>query len=193
MIKPVTIQMIIASVRVGRRADTVAGWLKTILAHHPEIKLEVLDLKEWQMPYYAEKTTPSTIKGQYENEMARKWAQKVARGDGYIMVTPEYNHSFPASLKNVLDYLYEEWNNKPVAFVSYGASSGGIRAVEQLRAVVSELGMIAIRSEVNIPYARFAFNESGQPNDERLGAKAESMLSQLVTWVRATELVRNNI
>ena len=191
--KPVTIQMIISSVREGRRADTKASWMKTVLAKHSEISLEVLDLKEWQMPYYAEKTTPSAINGQYENEMARKWAKTVARGDAYIILSPEYNHSFPASLKNALDYLYEEWNNKPVAFVSYGGASGGIRAVEQLRLVVSELGMIAIHHQVNIPFARLAFNQFGQPNDERMSEKLESMISQLEIWARASEIVRNDI
>jgi NAD(P)H-dependent FMN reductase len=112
---------------------------------------------------------------------AHEWSQKVDAADGYVVVTPEYNHGYPASLKNALDHLFGEWNRKPIGFVSYGASRGGVRAVEQLRQVAIELDMVPIRRQTAIARVWTAISEDGElrqpPIDE-----AHALLDDTVWW-----------
>ena len=120
---------------------------------------------------------------------AETWSENVARADGYVIVTPEYNHGYPAVLKNALDHLYTEWTRKPVAFVGYGGLAGGVRSIEQLRQVVVELQMAPIRYDVVIPRARRVFAD-GAPADEVYASLANRMLDQLAWWARALKQAR---
>jgi NAD(P)H-dependent FMN reductase len=117
----------------------------------------------------------------------------MAQGDGYVFVTPEYNFGYPAVLKNALDHIYHEWNNKPVGFVSYGGGAGGSRAVQQLRQVVVELQMAPIRAGIVIPFARRLFDESGGIKDEAYDGRANALLEQLLWWTRALKAARAEI
>ncbi|HTX19838.1 MAG TPA: NAD(P)H-dependent oxidoreductase, partial [Bacteroidota bacterium] len=110
----------------------------------------MIDLRDWQLPMYDEPISPVSNKGIYTNPIGRKWADKIGEADGYIIVTPEYNHGYPAVLKNAIDWVFQEWRRKPVGFVSYG-NLGGARVIEQLRQVVIELQMLPIRNAVHIP------------------------------------------
>lgn len=177
----IKIQIIIGSTREGRAGEKVGKWILGQAQKDSPFEAELLDLKGWNLPLYDEPTS----------EVTQKWIDKIKEADGYIIVTPEYNHGYPASLKNALDYPYEEWNRKPVGFVSYSAGRGaGIRAVEQLRLVSIELQMAPIREAIHIPFIKKAFDESGNPTDSKLNERAKQFLDELLWWTRALKTAR---
>ena len=147
---PLTMHVIIGSTRQNRFSEKPARYIFDELKKKENIQVELIDLRDWPLPFYDEVVSPAVNKGNYSNELGKKWAVKVGEADGYIMVTPEYNHGYSAVLKNALDWVFPEWNGKPVGFVSYG-NVGGARAIEQLRQVVIELEMVPIRSAIHIP------------------------------------------
>ncbi len=134
--------VIVGSTRPGRIGHAIAEWYIGLAEkYHPEIRFELVDLATWDLPILNE-PIPAKARN-YQHSHTKKWSTKVSEGDGYIIVTPEYNHGYPASLKNALDYLYHEWNGKPVTLIGY-SWSGGRHVIEQLQHVVSELGMIPL-------------------------------------------------
>lgn len=190
----IKIQVILGSTREGRRGDKVAKWIFGQLQKFPDVQAELLDLRDYPLPFYEDPASPSTLKGNYKSEVAKKWAQKVNESDGYILVTPEYNHGYSAVLKNALDYAYDEWGKKAVGIVSYGGQSGGIRAAEQLRLVAIELQMVPIQEAIHIQFIKTAFDEKGKPTDEeRLNKKATHFLDQLLWWTKVLKPARENI
>jgi NAD(P)H-dependent FMN reductase len=178
------ILVIIGSTREGRIGEQVARWLMRQLEEVPDAEFELVDLRDYPLPTYG---GPS--KGHSSDDVQR-WSRKVDSADGYIIVTPEYNHGYPAALKNAMDHAYREWNRKPVAFVSYGGHAAGYRAVEQLRLVAVELQMAPIREQVGIQAPWSAFDEHGEL--ERPGAKqaVADMLADLLWWARALQQAR---
>jgi len=150
--KNLKIAIIISTTRAARFGHKPAQWVKDIAAERKDLEIEIVDLRDFPMPFFDEVANnawaPST------NEVAQRWQKKIAGFDGYIFVTAEYNHGIPAVLKNALDYAYPEWNKKAAAFVGYGAV-GGARAVEQLRLVAAELQLATIRTGVYIQGADF--------------------------------------
>ena len=155
------ILVILGSIREGRAGEGVAKWFMEAVRSIDSAELEFVDLKDWPMPMFADAQSPSMRTGPHPNPMVQKWLDKVAGADGYIIITPEYNHSFSSVLKNALDYPYKEWNEKPIGFVGYGGFAGGARAVEHLRQVAGELRMYAVRDQVLIPVVWAAFDEKG--------------------------------
>lgn len=141
------IAIIIGSTRPKRNGKAVGKWVYTMAQKRDKATYELIDLKEIDLPFLDEPKSP--MQGDYAHDHTRKWSERIAPFDGYILVTPEYNHGTSAALKNALDFLYKEWNKKPVGFVSYGSDSG-TRAVEQLRQVVVELQMAPIRTQVSL-------------------------------------------
>ncbi len=176
------IEIILGSIREGRAGERVARWVHGLASRRADLEVELLDLKDWPLPTYANAANPKQAETGYEDPLARAWHDRIARADGFVIVTPEYNFGYPPALKNALDYLYAPWNNKPVAFASYGGTSGGVRAVQQLRQVVIELQMAPIRAEVNIPFVSRAFGEQGEPLDPLHAKRAEAMFDQLAWW-----------
>ncbi len=178
------IAIIIASIREKRAGLKVGHWVYDIAKSRTDLVFELVDLKDWPLPMYAYAETTKTMEAKYTDELPRQWVEKVGSFDGYVVVTPEYNHGYPPSLKNAMDYVYEGWNRKPVAFVSYGASSGGVRAVQQLRQVIVELQMAPIRAEVNIPFVFRAFDEKDAlvVNADIYIKTAQVMFDQLAWW-----------
>ena len=177
------VQVIIGSTRQNRFGEKPAQWIFHELQKHKEISAELLDLRNYPLPFFDEPMSPAASEGKYTHEIARKWADKIGEGDAYIIVTPEYNHGYSAVLKNAMDYVYKEWNKKPVAFVSYGGISGGIRAVEQLRQVAIELQLFPIRQSIHIPFARSHIAENGEFKSESLTiltSQANAMIPQLL-------------
>ena len=145
------IKIILGSTRQQRFSDKPGNWIYKEAKKKNGIDAEILDLRDYQLPFFNEPMSPGMIKdGVYPNEIARKWADKIREADAFIIVTPEYNHGISGVLKNALDYIYAEWNNKPVGFVAYGGV-GGARAVEHLRGVAIELQMAPIRNAIHIP------------------------------------------
>jgi NAD(P)H-dependent FMN reductase len=144
------ILVIAGSTRAARNSPAVAEWFMKHLPTVKGVEFELVDLKDYPLPFFEEPATPSTATEEYTNPQVKKWSKVIASADGYVFVTPEYNHSYPAVLKNAIDYLFKPWLFKPVAFVSYGASAGGVRAVEHLKQVLLELRMIPLHEEINI-------------------------------------------
>jgi NAD(P)H-dependent FMN reductase len=179
------IGVILASVREGRRGEAYARWIHGLLAERPGIAAELLDLREWALPPYAHReTTVAAEKAYAPGSLERRWAERVAAQDGFVVVTPEYNHGYPGQLKNALDAIYAPWNHKPVTFVSYGGFAAGARAAEQLRLVAVELRMVPVRDEVNLKLPGLAADEQGRPADPLYAKKAKAALDDLLWWAR---------
>ncbi len=192
MAENLKIQVIMGSVRQKRNGEKVLSWFRKYVSGRKDAAYEFIDLKDWDLPIFSEATSPAYAT-KYANKMQLKWSEKIKEGDAFIIITPEYNHGYSSALKNALDYLYREWNSKPVAFVSYGGVSGGIRAVEQLRDVVIELQMIPIRNELNFQYVWEAFDEKGEPkNREMAEQKANALIEQLLINAKMHKKARTN-
>jgi NAD(P)H-dependent FMN reductase len=187
------VKVIVGSTRPGRFSEKVLPWLTEHLSKQENMKAEVLDLREHEMPFFNLPFSPAYMQGSdYGNEVINKWSAKIMEADAYIMITPEYNHGYSAVLKNALDTIYKEWGNKPVAFLSYGGV-GGARAVEQLRQVVAELHMASMRTNVHIPMPWLMLDESGALKDGSLdgfAAPLTEMLNQLEWWGNALKTAR---
>jgi NAD(P)H-dependent FMN reductase len=184
------IQVILGSIRPGRNGEKIAKWAMSNLKSTSEVEYELIDLKDWSLPLELEAKSPSIH--EYEGEETIRWAEKIAEGDGYIWITPEYNHSYSAALKNALDHIYAEWNKKPVGIIGYG-SVGGARAVEHLRGVAAELQMASMRTAVHIMSPWSAFDEKGNLKDEETyRSQLGTMLEQLLWWAKALKTTRNS-
>ena len=163
MSKP-KIGIIVGSTRPGRFADHPAKWINEIAGKREEFDVELLDLRDWPMPFFNEEMSPAW--GPSKNEVALRWQKKIDSLDGFIIVAAEYNRGPTAVLKNALDYAYKEWNKKPVAFVGYGGV-GGARAVEQLRLNAIELQMAPTRAAVHIQIPVYLAVMKGEKTPER--------------------------
>jgi NAD(P)H-dependent FMN reductase len=174
--------IILGSTRKARMGERVARWIHRLAVARGDLDVELVDLKDWPLPNYEDPVGPKQAELSYTTVVERGWVAKINGFDAFILVTPEYNHGYPAPLKNALDHVYSGWNHKPVAFVSYGGSSGGVRAVQQLRQVAIELQMAPLRDEVNIPFVSRAFDDAGEPHDAFHGRRAATMFDQLTWW-----------
>jgi NAD(P)H-dependent FMN reductase len=175
------IKIITGSNRPGRFNIQPAEWIASIAKSRTDAEVQLLDLAEVNLPFLNEPNPP--MKQEYQFEHTKQWAKEIAEADGFIFVTPEYNHSFSPLLKNAIDYLYREWNYKPVAFVSYGSLAGGSRAVEHLRAVAAEIKMFDLREQIMLPNYWEHLNESGTYQfTEAQTASANHLLDSLVFW-----------
>ncbi|KKW19860.1 MAG: NADPH-dependent FMN reductase [Parcubacteria group bacterium GW2011_GWA2_51_10] len=187
------VKLILGSTRPSRFSEKAGAWIKEQAAKRPEFDIELLDLREYQLPFYDESVSPSTIKdGNYAKDEVKRWSEKIREADAYIIVAPEYNHGIPAVLKNALDYVYYEWNRKPVAFIAYG-SVAGARSVEQLREVAVELQMAPVRQAVHIPNPWELLEENGSLKKGALDPYQKSaaiMLDNLLWWGRALKAAR---
>ena len=185
------IQIILGSTRPNRNGEGVAKWVEKSLKQRSDIDVELVDIADYNLPLLDEPLTPS--QGQYSNPHTKKWAEKIAEADGYIFVTAEYNHSVPGALKNAIDYLYAEWNNKAAGFVSYGAASSGSRAVEHLRGIMGELQIADVRAQVLLSlfsdFENFSTFKPGADKEDSLN----TMLEQLIPWTEAMQSVRQKL
>lgn len=183
------IGIILGSTRPNRNGEQVAKWVYDIASQRDDAEFELVDLLDYPLPHMDEPLPPSL--GQYQNDHTKQWAEKIASLDGFVMVTPEYNHGTSGVLKNAIDYLYAEWNNKAVGFVSYGGV-GGARAVEHLRLVVAELQMADVRQQVPISLmTEFENFNVFKPNDYLTDALG-TLLDQVVAWSTALAPLRTS-
>jgi NAD(P)H-dependent FMN reductase len=181
------IGIIIGSTRPGRNGEAVARWVYDVAAQRTDAEFELVDLLDYKLPHLDEAYPPSL--GQYTQPHTLEWANAIASFDGFVMVTPEYNHSTSGALKNAIDFLYGEWNNKAVGFVSYG-SVGGTRAVEHLRLIAAELQMADVRSQVALSlFTDFENFSVFKPNEFQLDA-LRATLDQVVAWTKALAPLR---
>ena len=181
------IGIILGSTRPGRNGEAVAKWVYDIASRRSDAEFELVDLLDYNLPHLDEAVPPSM--GQYANEHTKRWAAKIAELDGFVFVTPEYNHSTSGALKNAIDFVYGEWNNKAAGFVSYG-SAGGTRAVEHLRLIMGELQVADVRAQVALSlftdFENFSSFKPGPQHEGTLGV----VLDQTISWTKALETVR---
>jgi NAD(P)H-dependent FMN reductase len=181
------IAIILGSTRPGRVGEAVARWVHQIAVRRTDAQYELLDVKDFNLPLLDEPVPPS--RGQYSQSHTKAWAAKIDSFDGFVFVTPEYNHGTSAALKNAIDFLYREWNNKAAGFVGYG-SAGGVRAVENLRLVMGELMVADVRGQVMLSLFTDFENFSTFKPAPRQEQSVNTMLDQLVAWATALRTVR---
>ncbi|GGN63322.1 putative reductase [Streptomyces kronopolitis] len=172
---PYRLAVIVGSIREGRFAPVIATWFARHAARHPHIDVDVIDLDE---------VRPYTLR--HGSEEYASFAKRVDEADAFVVITPEYNHSFPAPLKHAIDLLHTQWQAKPVGFVSYGGISGGLRAVEQLRLVFAELHATTVRDSVSFALAGNLFDDAGELRAPAAATQAADTLLHQLTWWAVT-------
>lgn len=173
--------VIMGSNREGRFGPVVSDWFVSRAAGHAGFTVELIDLADTDLPTALSFNPSAPVR----DRLARV-THRLARADAFVVITPEYNHSYPASLKTLIDWHFSEWHAKPVGFVSYGGVSGGLRAVEHLRQVFAELHAVAVRDTVSFHNAGALFDDEGRHRDPgRSDAAATAMLDQIAWWGQA--------
>jgi len=183
----VKLAIVSGSTRPGRNNEGVFRWVYEVAKKRSDAEFEIVDIAEYNLPLLDEPVPPSY--GQYSQNHTKRWAEKINSFDGYIFVTPEYNHGISGALKNAIDFLFKEWNNKAAGFVSYG-SAGGVRAVEHLRGVMAELMIADVRSHVMLSlFTDFENFSKFTPHERRVG-ELNAMLDQVIAWSGALKPLR---
>jgi NAD(P)H-dependent FMN reductase len=186
------VKVILGSTRQGRFSEKPGNWIMSELKKHANVDAELLDLRDYPMPFFDEPVSPSYKSAPYANPVVAKWTAKIAEADAFIVIAPEYNHGYTAVLKNAFDYVYQEWNNKAIGFVSFGSVMGG-RVVEQLREVAVELQMAPIRNAVHMPYDVIVAAGKGTQESELFAPyadRATGLIDQLLWWGTALKTAR---
>jgi len=187
MAEAIKIGIIVGSTRPGRQAAVVANWFHEIAKKRSDAEFELVDIQEFDLPLLDEPAPPSM--GKYSKPHTKAWAAKIDSLDAFVFVTPEYNHATSAALKNAIDFLYREWNNKAAGFVGYGGA-GGVRAVENLRLIMGELQVADVRAQVALSFysdfENFTVLRPGPKHERTVNA----MLDQVIAWGGALKTVR---
>ena len=189
MSKP-KIAIVVGSTRAARFADAPTQWIAKIAKTHADIDVEIVDLRDWPLPFFDEVASSAWAPSQ--NEVAQRWQKKIAEFDGFIFTAAEYNHAPTGVLKNAIDYAANEWNKKPAGFVGYG-SVGGARAVEQLRLIAVELQMAPVKSAVHIAWGDFLAVRQGEKkleDLEHLNQAAAALVNDVVWWAKVLKAAR---
>jgi NAD(P)H-dependent FMN reductase len=182
------IGIIVGSTRPGRKGEAVARWVHEIASRRTDASFELVDIQSFDLPLLDEPIPPAAQKP-YTKPHTKAWASKIASLDGFVFVTPEYNHSTSGALKNAIDFLFREWNDKAAAFVGYGGA-GGVRAVEHLRQIVGELKIAGVRGQVALSLLDDFENFSTLKPRPRQEKAVSAMLDDLVAWSRALQGLR---
>ena len=182
------IAIVTGSTRPGRNNEAVARWVYELARRRQDAQFEFVDIADYALPLLDEPA--SAMFGKYAKPHTKAWSEKIGTFDGYVFVTPEYNHSVSGALKNAIDFLYREWNDKAAGFVSYGGGASGARAVEHLRLVMAELKVATVRAQVLLSLVTdFEGFRSFRPLPQREGELTE-LLDQVVAWAAALRTVR---
>src|SRR6266568_7612948 len=187
IMKTLRIAIIIGSTRPGRNGEAVAKWVHEIAQKRSDAQFELVDIKDFNLPLLDE-PVPSMM-GQYSKPHTKAWAAKIGSFDGFVFVTPEYNHSISGALKNAIDFLFSEWNNKAAGFVGYG-SVGGVRAVEHLRLVMAEVQVATVRNQVALSLFTDFENFTKFKPAAHHEKSVNQMLDQLIAWSGALKPLR---
>src|SRR5882672_10384574 len=183
----IKVAIIVGSTRPGRKADSVGRWVHDLARKRGDAEYELVDVADYDLPLLDEPVPPSL--GKYSKEHTKRWAATIDRFDAFVFVTPEYNHSTSGALKNAIDYLYKEWNNKAAGFVSYGGA-GGVRAVEQLRLVMAEVQIATVRNQVLLSmftdFENFSVFKPVSQHEKSVNA----MFDQVIAWGGALQTLR---
>jgi NAD(P)H-dependent FMN reductase len=184
------VAIILGSTRPGRNGEAVGRWIHETARRRSDANFELVDIKDFNLPLLDEPIPPSM--GQYTKEYTKIWSAKIDSFDAYVFVTAEYNHGIPGALKNAIDFLFKEWNNKVAGFVSYG-SAGGVRAVEQLRLVMAELKVATVRSQVQLSlFTDFENFTKFKPSSfhEKI---VNTLLDEVIVWGGALKTLRTKV
>jgi NAD(P)H-dependent FMN reductase len=184
------IAIILGSTRPNRNGEAVAQWVYEHARKRKDADFELVDIRDFDLPLLDEPIPPS--QGKYSHEHTKRWAAAVASFDAYVFVAPEYNHGISGALKNAIDFVYAEWNNKAAGFVSYG-SAGGVRAVEQLRQVMAELQIADVRAHVMLSLATDFENYSTFTPASHHEGVLNTMLDQVIAWAGALKPLRKEL
>jgi NAD(P)H-dependent FMN reductase len=192
---PLELKIIIGSTRPGRAADLVTPWIVAAAEQHGGFNVDTLDLRDWPLPFFGETwaTIGDPSDPTYSEPVVKRWNQRIAAGDTYLIITPEYNHSIPAVLKNAVDSVFVSFafRNKPAGFVSYsGGTAAGVRAIEHLAHIAIEAEMVPLRNTVILPRVGEAFDASGQPVNPAATTAAQILLDDLAWWGEALRTAR---
>jgi NAD(P)H-dependent FMN reductase len=180
--------IVVGSTRPGRKADAVAKWVYEIALSRTDVEFEIVDIEHFHLPMLDEPMPPSM--GQHSHAHTKAWSAKIDSMDAFVFVTPEYNHGPSGALKNAIDFLFREWNNKSAGFVAYGGA-GGVRAVEQLRQVMGEIMIADVRAQVALSlYTDFEHFTTFKPAPHH-EASVNAMLDQVIAWGEALRPLRN--
>ena len=184
-----SLKIIIASTRPGRKGISVANWFIELAKKDPNFNVEVLDLEKINLPFLDEPNHPKFQK--YTKEHTKEWSKTIDAADAFVFVIPEYNYSMPPTLLNAIDYLFKEWNYKPVGLVSYGGISGGLRAAQMSKLQITTVKMMPLSEGVAIPFFEKHIDESGKFISYELADKsAEVLLKELLKWTEALKPMR---
>ena len=183
------LQVILGSVREGRRSKPVADWVVERASRRADVTVELVDLADWALPIFALAQFPS--EGGYQDPLQQRWAATVARADGYVFVVSEYNHGITAALKNALDYLYAEWNRKPASFVAFGNAEGA-RAVQQLKLVLNELEVAPLPTAVHLRGVPKKIVDGRFVADDAENRRFETMFAEWAWWAKALRAARDS-
>jgi NAD(P)H-dependent FMN reductase len=183
------IKVILGSTRPNRFGEQAAQWIFDKAKQRSGLDVELLDLRDFPMPFFEEPMPPGLAKDGYTHPVVTRWREKIREADGFIIASPEYNHGYPAVLKNALDYVYFAWNRKAVGFVSWGGLGGG-RCVEQLRGVAIELDMVPIRWAVHMVNFWSLLDDKGRINTATFEQSGDALIEHLTWWTRALKTAR---
>src|SRR6059058_1253147 len=175
----IKIAIILGSTRPNRNGEAVAKWVYEVAKKRSDAEFELVDIKDFNLPLLDEPVPPSM--GQYSKPHTKAWAAKIDSFDAFVFVTPEYNHGTSGALKNAIDFLFAEWNNKAAGFVGYG-SAGGVRAVEHLRLVMAEVQVATVRNQVALSLFSDFGNYTTFKPDSRHEKSVNAMLDQVLAW-----------
>jgi NAD(P)H-dependent FMN reductase len=185
----INLRIVVGSTRPSRKGIVLAEWITKLATENGQFDVKVLDLKAINLPFMDEKHHPRLK--QYEHEHTKQWSSEIEGADAFIFVSPEYNYGFAAPLKNAIDYLFFEWQYKPVGFVTYGGISGGIRALQMIKQVVTALNMMPLVEAVNVPnFTKFINNENQFEATEEHVKTANAMFTSLADWSGAMKTLQ---
>jgi NAD(P)H-dependent FMN reductase len=182
------LHIIIGSTRPGRVGPSVARWFEQYAKEHGKFDPVLVDLADFKLPVYDEPKHP--IMRQYAHEHTKAWSASVAAADAYVFVTPEYNYNSSPALINALNYVYSEWNYKPAGLVSYGGVSGGLRAAQSLKLLLTTLKIVPLTEGVAIPNVAQSVDAGVYKPNDLVNASAKTMLDELVRWTGALKTLR---
>lgn len=185
---PLKIKIVVGSTRANRFSEKPAQWIYELASARADLDVELLDLRDFPLPFFEEALPPGIANDSYDNPAVVRWRDKVREADGFVVCSPEYNHGYPAVLKNALDYVYHAWKRKAVAFVSWGGA-GGTRGVEQLRLVAIELDMVPTRFAVHIQNP-WLVKDVADIDTEQNRRNAAALLDNLAWWSAALKAAR---
>lgn len=185
------LKVIIASTRPARKGIHVADWFLETIKGHPDFEIEVLDLAAINLPLIDEPNHPRLQK--YEQDHTKEWSRKINSADAFVVVTPEYNYGMPPGLVNAIDFLYNEWNYKPVSFVSYGGVSGGTRSVQMCKQIMTTVKLVPLVEAVTLPFFEKSIDKKGRFQPEVFAEKAaDVMMKELLKYTKALKPMRES-